>query len=171
MYTVKVQEPHGCDDSSYWSQIFTVDLLVCCPGYAGFEHHLWALKCSKIPSDRVVFFFIVLDSVKYNKLTDVGVQSLGASLRNCKKMKTLRWAPWSRNVIFSFYPNRLLFLNPLLSPLITGCGISVFHMEFLSDFSSRTAASFGIRMTRKKVLLYKASNMPSHVSCMVNTTQ
>ncbi|XP_068435050.1 MHC class II transactivator [Clinocottus analis] len=28
--------------------------------------------------------------VKYNKLTDVGAQILGASLRNCKKMKTLR---------------------------------------------------------------------------------
>lgn len=34
---------------------------------------------------------LLFDSVKYNKLTDVGAQSLGVSLRNCKKMKTLRW--------------------------------------------------------------------------------
>lgn len=29
-------------------------------------------------------------SVKYNELTDVGAQSLGASLKKCKNIKTLR---------------------------------------------------------------------------------
>lgn len=32
------------------------------------------------------------------------------------------------------------------SPLVSGCGISVFHTEHLSDFRRRTAGSFGIRI-------------------------
>uniref|UniRef100_A0A8C9YT05 Class II major histocompatibility complex transactivator n=1 Tax=Sander lucioperca TaxID=283035 RepID=A0A8C9YT05_SANLU len=46
----------------------------------------------------VCFLF---DSVKYNKLTDVGAQSLGASLKNCKKMKTLRM--WNQCIPYGVF--------------------------------------------------------------------
>uniref|UniRef100_A0A3Q0SKU4 NACHT domain-containing protein n=1 Tax=Amphilophus citrinellus TaxID=61819 RepID=A0A3Q0SKU4_AMPCI len=39
--------------------------------------------------------------VKYNKLTDVGALSLGASLRNCKKMKTLRM--WNQCIPYGVF--------------------------------------------------------------------
>uniref|UniRef100_A0A8C9YSZ6 Class II major histocompatibility complex transactivator n=1 Tax=Sander lucioperca TaxID=283035 RepID=A0A8C9YSZ6_SANLU len=39
--------------------------------------------------------------VKYNKLTDVGAQSLGASLKNCKKMKTLRM--WNQCIPYGVF--------------------------------------------------------------------
>uniref|UniRef100_A0A3Q3WMH2 NACHT domain-containing protein n=1 Tax=Mola mola TaxID=94237 RepID=A0A3Q3WMH2_MOLML len=42
--------------------------------------------------------------VKYNKLTDVGAQSLGVSLSNCKRMKTLRWAMlWNQCIPYGVF--------------------------------------------------------------------
>lgn len=38
----------------------------------------------------IVEFWFCSNSIKYNKLTDVGAQSLGDSLTKCKNIRTLR---------------------------------------------------------------------------------
>lgn len=87
----------GLDTSKWWS----VDLLVCSYNnkiikyvdtFVFYLNLSLSLNTVHIEETSKVWTVLVLfNSVKYNKLTDVGAQSLGVSLRNCKKMKTLRW--------------------------------------------------------------------------------
>lgn len=94
---------------------------------------------------------LFFDSVKFNKLTDVGAQSLGASLRNCTKVKTLRWGALSCYFIthlyfFQFFMG-FFFSYPVSSHfIIPGCGTSASPSVCLRDSFSRTAASYCTKM-------------------------
>lgn len=92
---------------------------------------------------------LLFDSVKFNKLTDVGAQSLGASLRNCTKIKTLRWGALSCYFMtyLNFFQFFVIFSYPVSSHfIITGCGTSASLSVCLRDSFSRTAASYCTKM-------------------------
>lgn len=65
---------------------------------------------------------LFFDSVKFNKLTDVGAQSLGASLRNCTKVKTLRWGALS-----CYFITHLYFFQFFMGFFFLPCFISFHH--------------------------------------------
>lgn len=150
-----------------------LDASRCLQGIQWSVESLWGI--SEV-TDHFWTCFTLFDSVKYNKLTDVGAQILGASLRNCQKIKRLRWencvficvSVWSlfkvsfasvfRSVsdFLSYRDTHYYVIIPpypyanifsLTLYLISECGTSVFHTEHLRDYRSRTAGSFGIRTT------------------------